>query len=356
MNRDLQLSPMQKTLFVIAAAVIVLGGIRSARFLLTPSLLALLIAVAVLPAQQWLGHRIGRLPAYFAMLAIVLVAILAVTALLGVSVSLLVARLAQYTGRADDVYREALRLFGGVGVEAGQVNEVVKGQQVQSNETLLEALQRVVEGIGDFGLIVTLALFMLADAVRLREKAQAFERLRGAMFDRIQELIDDVRSYVRITAVSALATGALATAVFFVLGVPMAPLWGLLVGLLKFIPVIGFWIGLAPAVALGALEHSLLRGLAVFALAVIVNQVVDQVLKTKLVGSGLNLSPFTVIFSLVFWAFILGPLGAVLAIPLTLAFKHLVLDADERFAWLSVLMAARVEEEEAAQSPQAVGA
>lgn len=79
--------------------------------------------------------------------------------------------------------------------------------------------------------------------------------------------------------------------------------------------------------------------------ALIINQLTDQVLRTHMMGRGLNLSPFTVVFSLVFWSFILGPLGAVLAIPLTLALKHLVLDVDPHLAWLSLLLSARVDGE-----------
>lgn len=338
-----EISPTQRTLFMLAALVVVVAGMRAASVLLAPALLALLIAITVVPLQQWLGHRIGRVPAYFALLGGVLVAIVVVTAVLAISGAALFAQLAAYTGRADDIYREALRLVAGVGIEPGEVASALEGQRVQSSETLLSFASEVLEAAGNFGLVILLALFMLADAVRLREKTDAMPRSKSALMTRLECLVADVRDYLQITAFSAAIVGAGATAVFALLGVPLAPLWGLLMGLLKFVPVIGFWTALVPPTALGALDKGLWWGVAIAVLTLLLNQAVEHVVKTRMIGRGLNLSPFTVIFSIVFWAFVLGPLGTILAVPLTLAVKHLAIDPDPSMRWLSVLVAARVE-------------
>lgn len=337
----LELSPVQKNLFLLAAIVVILAGMHAANVLLTPSLLALLIALAVLPAQQWLGHRIGRVAAYVATLAGVVIAIVAVTVVLGLVVGALVTELADFTGQADDVYRDALSLVAGVGIEPSQVTEAVEGQQAVSSEAFVRVATRGLEAVGDFGLIVLLALFMLADAVRLREKVDALQPAKDGMVERLEGLTDDVHAYLRITAISGLTVGVLASGVFMVAGVPLAPLWGLLVGLLKFVPVIGFWSALIPPVVLVTLERGLWWGIGVAAASILLNQAVEHVMKPRMIGEGLNLSPFTVIFSLVFWAFILGPLGTVLAVPLTLAVKHLMLAPDPRLRWLDVLVSAR---------------
>ncbi len=73
--------------------------------------------------------------------------------------------------------------------------------------------------------------------------------------------------------------------------------------------------------------------LLVFLGIVIINGFAENIVKPRFMGVGLNLSFFTVFFSVVVWSAILGSLGAILAIPLTLAFKVLILEGDESSRW-----------------------
>lgn len=334
----------QRTLLSVAALVILLAGMKEADSLVASGLLALVIAVAVTPLQQWLAERVGRVVAFLLTLAGVFLAILAVTALLGVGLAALVAELAQMSGRADDLYREAMRMVAGTGLDPRQLTGLVEGQQVESGQTLFRVAGVVLETVANFGLVVFLALFMLADATRLPEKADALKRFEGgAVVERLKCLAEDVRSYLKINAATGLASGLGVTGLLLLLQVPLAPLWGVLTVLLKFVPAIGLWVALIPPVLLAAFGQGLYAAIAVGVGGFVVNQVADMLLRPRLVSTGLRLSPFTLVFSIVFWVFILGPLGTILAVPLTLAVRQLLVEPSEELGWLSVLMATRVE-------------
>jgi predicted PurR-regulated permease PerM len=142
-----------------------------------------------------------------------------------------------------------------------------------------------------------------------------------------------VRRYIGITTIVGLVTGILDTILFALVGVEFAILWGIVAFLFSFVPTIGFWIALIPPVTIAYLQFGFPTALLVFFGIVIINGFAENIVKPRFMGVGLNLSFFTVFFSVVFWSAILGSMGAILSIPLTLAFKVLILDADESGRW-----------------------
>ncbi len=70
----------------------------------------------------------------------------------------------------------------------------------------------------------------------------------------------------------------------------------------------------------------------------LINAFFDEVIKPKFLGEGLDLAPVMVILSLAFWTAVLGPLGSILSVPVTMIFKELVLEADDQNRWLARLM------------------
>ncbi len=118
------------------------------------------------------------------------------------------------------------------------------------------------------------------------------------------------------------------------LGVPGALLWGLLAFITNYIPNIGFLIGLVPPAVIALLEGGPGLRLGVVAACCVINVVIQSVIQPKLVGDAVGLSASVTFLSLVVWAWILGPLGAVLAIPLTLLAKALLIHVDPHTRWI----------------------
>jgi predicted PurR-regulated permease PerM len=114
---------------------------------------------------------------------------------------------------------------------------------------------------------------------------------------------------------------------------------------------VGFWIALIPPFLLALLEFGAARALIVLAGYVLINGGVQNFLQPRIMGAGLNLSPLVVILSLFFWGWVLGPMGALLAVPLTMIVKEVFLDAYDDTRGLSELMSA-----ESAMKDPAAGA
>ncbi len=147
-----------------------------------------------------------------------------------------------------------------------------------------------------------------------------------------------------------LVGGIIGTIFFIIVGVPLPLLWGLMALLLSYIPVVGFWLAAIPPTILALLEYGLPTAVIVFVGIVLANAIFDEIVKPKFYGEGLDLAPVMVILSLAVWTAVLGPLGAILSVPVTLIFKELVLEADEQNAWLARLMSKGDQEQLSEQS------
>jgi predicted PurR-regulated permease PerM len=122
------------------------------------------------------------------------------------------------------------------------------------------------------------------------------------------------------------------------LGVPVALLWGLLAFITNYIPNVGFLIGLVPPAVIGLLEGGPRLMIYVIVIYCVLNVVIQSVIQPKIVGDAVGLSSTITMVSLVFWAYTLGAMGALMAVPLTLFAKALLVDSDPRSSWLTPLM------------------
>ncbi len=131
----------------------------------------------------------------------------------------------------------------------------------------------------------------------------------------------DVRTYVGATALTGLVTAVLNTILLLILGVDFALTWGVLSFLFGFVPNIGFILSLAPPALLALVQFSWQRAVAVVIGYFVINFVAENVLKPRLIRSGIDMSLLEIFISLIFWNFVLGPIGAILSVPLTAVVK-----------------------------------
>ena len=132
-------------------------------------------------------------------------------------------------------------------------------------------------------------------------------------------------------------TGIFVATWLAIFGVDQYVLWGMLAFLLNYVPNIGSIIAAIPAVLLALVQGGFELALWATLGYVIVNVVVGSVIEPRLMGQGLGLSTLVVLLSLVFWGFILGPVGMLLSIPLTMMIK-IGLEGNEQTQWVSILL------------------
>ena len=332
------LPPAARRALVTAAVMIVFLGLHEASVVVAPALIALLIATALIPLQRWLTHRTGRVSGYVATLAIAIIIIAGVAALSGVAVAGFLDLMPTYANRTDDVSAQANRLLVPSGLNVSEISDLVRKRAGDNVEVALGAAGLAAQGAAAFGVVLLLAAFVLADAIRLPEKTSALDSLSPGSVERLNSLVHEVRDYLKITGIGGLIVGAGCTVLYLALGVDLAILWGVLLAVLTFVPYLGFYIALVPPVVLVSFERGLTWGLIAFFGAILIHTAVSSIIKPKLISGELNLSPFTVTFSLILWSFVFGPLGAILAVPLTLAIARMLVDSEPSLAWLSTLM------------------
>lgn len=333
------MTPLLRLLITGACTVIVIGGLKLAAPVLTSIFLALLIAISVMPLVNWLKRK--GLPGWLAMVVIVLAVFIIVTfiiVIVVVSAGQLDDNLPVYQARVTEIKDDISGLLEGYGIDAQNVLnlDVFEPNRI-INATASIAIS-VASAMSNWIFVLLIAVFIMIEAAGYPAKLMDAVCQGSPMPDRLISLNRDIRSYVLLTAWLGLLVAVLNTILLLALGVDYAVLWGVLSFLFSFIPVIGFIIALIPPVVLALLESGWASAVIVLAGYLLINNLVDNVLKPKIMGQGLNLSPLVIILSLFFWAWVFGAVGAILAVPLTMTVKKVVLEASDDSRWLAIMM------------------
>jgi predicted PurR-regulated permease PerM len=196
-------------------------------------------------------------------------------------------------------------------------------------------------------------IFILLEAASFPAKLQAIKGAPDASLSRWEYFLNDVKQYMAIKTWVSLATGILIAAWVAILGVDFPLLWGLLAFALNYVPNIGSIIAAVPAVLLALVQVGAIKALLLAGGYVTVNLIMGNAIEPRFMGKGLGLSTLVVFLSLLFWGWVLGPVGMLLSVPLTITAK-IALDSREDTRWLAVLLGPEkaVRQEAAAKSEE----
>ena len=134
-----------------------------------------------------------------------------------------------------------------------------------------------------------------------------------------------------------MGTGLLVYFFLLIVGVDYPLLWAVLAFVLNYIPTIGSIIALIPPFLLAMVQLGFIDSIIVLAGYLTINTIMGNILEPKFMGMGLGLSTLVVFLSLVFWGWVLGPIGMILSVPLTITIK-IALDSSEETRWLAVML------------------
>jgi predicted PurR-regulated permease PerM len=141
-----------------------------------------------------------------------------------------------------------------------------------------------------------------------------------------------------VTTVFGLIVAIIDVVALLIIGVPLALTWGVLALVTNYIPNIGFILGLIPPTLIALLEDGWGAAIAVIASYSAVNVVIQTLIQPRFTGDAVGITSTVAFLSLIIWAFILGPLGALLAVPATLLVKSLLVDHADRGRWMGALL------------------
>ena len=316
----------EKLLFMIAAIAIVLGAMRVASGVLVPGLLALFIAIVCTEPMYWLTEK--GLPRWLAILLVVIV-LLGVSSTIPLVVSGSIVQFNQqlpiYQERLDELMLQSSGWLQQFGYTAESL------QTIFDPSALLGYVQLVLGALGgilsSYLLIMLLVIFILVDVPR---SLAAGASTSG-------QIIRTVQHYFAIKTFTSLLTGVIISVWCMLMDVQYPFLWGFIAFLLNFIPTIGSVIAAIPAVLLALMFNGAVSALVVMLGYVIINFGISNGLEPRIMGQQLGIRFVWIFVSLVAWGWILGPVGMLLAVPLTMTFR-IMFDNHDDTRWIANIL------------------
>lgn len=337
-------APGARRILVLAAIVIVILGMRAASSVISPILFALFVAIIWSQFPAFLRRR--GVPTRLASIAAVIVALLVTGAVAGI-VTLQALRFDErvptYEDKLTELEEDLEDWINGLPfVEddpidlAGLLTERLFDADLVAS-VVQEAFQQAFGLLGLASILVLVLLFMLSEAPDWSRKLQNLAADGPEFGDRLGYFASEIQQWLAITFWMALLVSVPSTIVYMLFGIDFAILWGMLMLILSYIPSFGFIFSLIPPVLLALLLHGPATAATVLAIVVVINFIVDNLLKPRVTGRSLNLSPLVLIIAVIFWSWVLGPLGAFLSTPLTLLVRF-ALQTQPDTHWLADLL------------------
>jgi AI-2 transport protein TqsA len=323
----------------MASAIVAVIGLRAAAEVAAPVMLAVVLTVAVLPVGRWALRR--GWPGWMAA-ALTIASSYAILGLLIGGVALSVAQLAgtlpRYAPRASQLVGDLFDDLSRWGVDTSSVrtslNELDLG-------TLIGLLQSVLSGVlhtlADLGFLAVLLFFMTADALGLAKRGEQLRAMKPGVAGALSEFARGTQRYLVVSAAFGAVVALLDVAALWALGVPLALTWGLLSFLTNFVPNIGFVLGVLPPAMLALLDQGWGTMVAVLVIYSVLNLVIQTFIQPRYVGDSVGLNGTTTFLALAFWGFVLGPLGALLAVPATLLVRAVFVGPDSEARWVMLI-------------------
>ena len=344
-------TPGARFLLMGASLVIVVAGLREGASILLPFALALFLAVMSMPLMFWLQLR--RVPAPLAILLTMLVmgALFGALIMLGTqAVADLQDQIPGYTTSVRNLYEQwviGLSAWSGIELDQYRLLDLIDpGIAVGFFAT---RLADVVAFLGNMFMVLLIMAFVLGEAMVFPFKFRAIvgpregerRRVTQTVTDdrrRVTKIVREVQEYLGIKTVVSLATGLLIGVLAWLLGLDFPILLGLIGFVMNYIPTVGSILAAVPALFLSLVQFGTISS---FVFVVVgygaINMVFGNMIEPTLLGRRLGLSTLVVILSLLFWFWVWGPVGALLAVPLTMVVK-IMLENTEDLRWVAILL------------------
>jgi predicted PurR-regulated permease PerM len=330
------LAPSTRTLLTLASAVVMLAGVHAARGILAPLFLAVVLVILVHPIRYPLERR--GWPRWLATTAVIVAAYLILAILIamltfaGIRFGQLVTH---YLGQLQDAADDVTSWLTSLGLQTSTSDAATHWLQPAQLVSVATTISGAVVGVASaFFVVLAYTIFMAVDAARYESAGETFGATRAGALERVGAFNGGVRRYFVVNATFGAIVAVIDGLALWALGVPAPVVWAILAFVTNFIPNIGFVLGLVPPAIMALVVGGWQLSLVVIALYCVVNVVLQVLVQPKFVSDAVDLSLTLSFVSVLFWTFVIGPLGAILAIPLTILTRALLLEGDPDAAWL----------------------
>jgi predicted PurR-regulated permease PerM len=312
---------------ISASVIVVIAGLREAAGLITPLFLSLFITAIFYGPFKWLQQKGLKTPLALTIIILgIAVLTLSIFGLLGASVSSFMGKIPFYQERVN-LYWQGLN---GLVNNSKWIKMELDLSEYIDPGVIMQLAGNVFTGFGNlmsnFFVILLVVIFMLLEISIFERKIHLINKVSLV---KVNNIVKNLNAYFGTKALTSLVTGGLVALSLAIIGIDFPLLWGFLAFLLNFIPNIGSIIAAVPAVLLGLIQSGISTALFVLIAFLFINVVIGNVIEPRLMGRNLGLSPLIVFISLIFWGWVLGTVGMLLATPLTMTIKIIFDNMDE---------------------------
>ena len=327
-----------KVMLILACFVIIIAGMKAAKDILVPFLFSVFLSIITSRLLYWLNRK--KIPMIVSLLIVILCVLGAVFLLILLfksSINDFTQSLPLYQKKLTSLIELPSKILGRFEIDFPEkqiIEYIDPGTPMRFVSSILASLKSLLSNA--FFIILTV-IFIMFEAATLPAKMNSALEGSRFTFDHIKELMENINHYMVIKTYMSLATGVLVTLWLTILGIDYPFLWGLLAFIFNFVPNIGSIIAAMPAILLAFVQAGYGTAALTAGGYIVFNVGISNFIEPRFMGSELGISTLVVFLSLIFWGWVLGPLGMVLSIPLTMTMK-IALSCSEETAWISALL------------------
>jgi len=312
----------------LASLVLIVAGLKTMSGILSPILLSLFLVLVTSPILEWLKRK--GLPSWLSYVLVllgVLVIGISIVLFLAVSLEQLSTALPTYISGLSAQATQLWQWLNQQGITSESLQEFSWLQPDKILQTSFSLISTLIGSISNIGLTLIIFVYMLASSSTFSAQLRKGLGADSPMLERFYNFAHSMSTYLLIKGWLGALAALSQMLLMWTFGSDFVVLWGVLSFFLNFVPNIGLYIALIPPLLITTLKLGLLKG-AIFGLIyILINNFFDLIVGPRYLAKGLDLSTLAGFLAVVIWTWILGPIGAFMALPLTIMVKTLVLES-----------------------------
>lgn len=303
-----------------------------------PSFLAFALALTVRPVSVWLvRHRWPVGLAAAVGIALLFVILFIMLGLIAFAITAMVTDLPRYVPKFQALYESAIDKLDSQGFDTSAVLDSWRQIDINRAFTYLSGFANQISGAGTtMFFIIMVAIFVVGDIVIVRRRGAELASYAPGFAISLRNFAVRVRKYFLMTTIFGAVVALVDVAILYIFGVPTPWTWGILAFVANYIPAVGFIFSMIPPILLALALGGVWKAVGVFVGYMLASLLFLNLLQPRIAGNAVGLNATVSFLSLMVWSLVMGPLGAILAVPLTLFFKAIFVDSDPQTAWIDV--------------------
>jgi len=331
----LQYVPGVRFWIITTGVIVTFAALKQASHIVNIILLAAFLTAVSMAPLTWLKKKgVNKIVANLIVVLMVVLVVGLIVLVISASVSNFADKMPVYLMKFEEAWNNIIASLNANGIIDHQI---ALGDSFKSGE-LLPMAAPIASSFGSVlsGVFVVFLffIFMMMESDMFIRKLAFVSKNTSREADMV---VHQLRNYFGIKTLTSLATGVAIGIMLYFMDVDFPVLWGFFAFLLNYIPSIGSFIAAIPAVFIAIIMHGPGTALVVMSAYLVINTIIGNVIEPHLMGKNLGISPLIVFFSMIFFGYILGPIGMLIATPLTIIIK-IIFDSREVTRNLGIML------------------